>query len=102
MKPQLLVGATLDASIEQLNLGSSDLWRLNDDGKLEKHFEFDDFNAAWAFMTRVALFAERSDHHPEWKNVYNRVSVELRTHDVGGISSKDLDLARFMNGCLNA
>lgn len=102
MKIELLLDATLAKGLQQLNLQSSDPWCLNDNGKLEKHFKFDDFNAAWAFMTRVALFAERIDHHPEWQNVYNRVRVELTTHDVGGISGKDLELAAFMDSCLKA
>ena len=61
-----------------------------------RSFEFADFNAAWGFMSRVALLAEKADHHPEWFNVYNRVDITLSTHDVGdngGLSQRDLDLA---------
>ncbi|HCK84136.1 MAG TPA: 4a-hydroxytetrahydrobiopterin dehydratase [Hyphomonadaceae bacterium] len=64
---------------------------------IAKEFRFADFNAAFAFMTRVALHAEKHDHHPEWFNVYNRVEVTLATHDAGGVTQKDLALARFMD-----
>lgn len=61
---------------------------------MTREFVFRDFNAAFAFMTQVALAAEKRDHHPEWFNVYNKVRVTLTTHDAGGITQKDLDLAR--------
>ena len=61
---------------------------------ISRQLEFADFGAAWAFMSRVALLAERLNHHPEWSNVYNRVSITLTTHDVGGLSALDLELAR--------
>ncbi len=63
-------------------------------GKLRKTYEFKDFGEAFAFMTRVALEAEKMNHHPEWFNVYNKVVIELVTHDVGGISNYDFKLAR--------
>ncbi|MEM8587029.1 MAG: 4a-hydroxytetrahydrobiopterin dehydratase [Pseudomonadota bacterium] len=63
-----------------------------------KTFQFKDFNAAFGFMARAALMAEKMDHHPEWFNVYNRVEVTLTTHDAGGVSQKDIDLAAFMDG----
>ena len=64
---------------------------------IAKSFKFKDFNAAWAWMTRVALAAEKADHHPEWSNVYNKVEVVLTTHDAGGVTDKDVALARFMD-----
>ena len=63
---------------------------------MEKSYRFKNFNEAFAFMTRVALMAEKMDHHPEWFNVYNRVDVTLTTHDADGLSEKDFKLARFM------
>jgi 4a-hydroxytetrahydrobiopterin dehydratase len=62
---------------------------------ITREFVFKDFNRAFAFMTQVALAAEKADHHPEWSNVYNKVRVTLSTHDAGGVTQKDLDLARF-------
>lgn len=62
-----------------------------------KEFLFANFNEAFGFMTRVALLADKKDHHPEWFNVYNKVQVTMSTHDCGGISKKDINLAQFMN-----
>ena len=62
-----------------------------------KTFEFKNFNEAFGFMTRVAMKAERMDHHPEWFNVYKKVVVTLATHDAGGISELDIELAKFMD-----
>ena len=65
---------------------------------ISKSFRFKDFNAAFGFMTCVALEAEKRDHHPEWFNVYNRVEVVLTTHDADGVSALDVALAQFMDG----
>ncbi len=73
-------------------------WAKADDrDALTRTFRFKTFNAAFGFMSRVALAAERMNHHPEWCNVYNTVRVILTTHDAGGITQKDIDLARKMN-----
>jgi 4a-hydroxytetrahydrobiopterin dehydratase len=64
---------------------------------LVKTFTFKDFNEAFGFMSRVALVAEKRDHHPEWKNVYKTVEVVLATHDAGGVTKLDIDLAKAMN-----
>jgi 4a-hydroxytetrahydrobiopterin dehydratase len=64
---------------------------------IAREFRFKDFNAAFAFMTRVALLAEKMNHHPEWFNVYNKVDVTLATHDAGGVTQNDIDMAKAMN-----
>jgi 4a-hydroxytetrahydrobiopterin dehydratase len=71
-------------------------WTVRD-GKLHREFQFADFVHAFGFMARVALVAERMNHHPEWFNVWNKVRVDLATHDAGGISAKDFELAAEMN-----
>ena len=73
-------------------------WSQADDGKsISKTFKFKTFRDAMAWMTRIAFEAEAADHHPEWTNVYNRVEVLLTTHDAGGLTDKDLNLARKMD-----
>jgi 4a-hydroxytetrahydrobiopterin dehydratase len=73
-------------------------WILVDDAcKIRRQLEFKDFNQAFGFMTRIALYADKHDHHPNWSNVYNRVEIELWTHDVGGLSEKDVSLAEFID-----
>jgi 4a-hydroxytetrahydrobiopterin dehydratase len=64
---------------------------------IARKFTFKDFNEAFGFMSRVALVAEKNDHHPEWRNVYRTVDVLLSTHDAGGITARDIDLAKAMN-----
>jgi 4a-hydroxytetrahydrobiopterin dehydratase len=64
---------------------------------IARKFQFKDFNQAFAFMTRVALLAEKTDHHPEWFNVYNKVEVTLSTHDAGGVTDKDIAMAKAMD-----
>ena len=71
-------------------------WRIKND-KLHKEFKFDNFNQAFGFMTRAAMEMEKMNHHPEWFNVYNRITVELTTHDAGGITKNDVNLARILN-----
>ena len=71
-------------------------WKLVD-GKLHRELVFSDFNAAFGFMTRVALIAEAMGHHPEWRNVWNRVVIDLTTHDTGGLSNLDQQLAQRIN-----
>ena len=84
-----------DSQLEEA-LHSLEGWGLQD-GKLHREYRFGDFSRAFAFMTRCALAAEQLDHHPEWFNVYNRVVVDLQTHDAGGITQLDLELARRMD-----
>ena len=79
-------------------LGQLDGWQLEDGGlAMTKGFVFADFSAAFGFMTRVALAAEKMDHHPEWSNVYNRVEMLLTTHDAGGLTDRDFELAKIIN-----
>ena len=78
-----------------------DGWEKTSDGRdaFVKIFKFSDFKQAFSFMTCVALKAEQNNHHPEWENVYNKVKITLTTHDVGGISQLDYDLAVFADSC---
>ena len=77
-------------------LAKLDGWEM-EHGAIKKTFKFKDFNAAFSFMTRVALLAEKMDHHPEWFNVYNRVDVKLNTHDAGGLTALDFKMAGKMD-----
>lgn len=72
-------------------------WKQSEDGRLVKEYSFADFNEAFGFMARAALIAEKMDHHPEWFNVYNRVDVTLSTHDAGGLTELDVELAAAMD-----
>ena len=74
-------------------------WSLKNE-KLYKEFQFNDFNQAFGFMTRAAMEIEKMNHHPEWFNVYNRITVELTTHDAGGITDNDVNLARILNSLI--
>ncbi len=71
-------------------------WK-NDGKALSREFTFKDFKAAFAFMTEIAAEADRADHHPDWSNVYNKVSIKLSTHDAGGLTDKDVNLANFID-----
>lgn len=86
-----------DAEREDL-LRAHPEWSLARDGEaIERSFKFADFNEAFGFMARVALLAEKADHHPEWSNVYNRVEIALTTHDAGGLSRRDADMAKAID-----
>ncbi len=76
-------------------------WTLREDGKaIVRTFRFADFNEAFGFMTRVAIYADKADHHPEWFNVYNRVEITLTTHDADGLSARDAAMVRAIEGYL--
>lgn len=88
--PDLLTNDALAEVLAEL-----DSWSLVEDGTaIEAEFSFKGFNAAFGFMTRVALAAERQNHHPEWSNVYNRVTIRWTTHSEGGVTELDVKLAR--------
>ena len=87
-----------ESSIEE-KLKNLPGWSVKND-KLYKQFQFNDFNQAFGFMTRAAMEIEKMNHHPEWFNVYNRITVELTTHDAGGITNNDVNLARILNSLL--
>ncbi|MGH8809128.1 MAG: 4a-hydroxytetrahydrobiopterin dehydratase [Noviherbaspirillum sp.] len=79
-------------------------WQIEDDGKaIRKKFSFADFQTAWKFMNEIAVKAEQMNHHPEWSNVYGRVDIRLTTHDAGGLTMLDMEMARFVEqACKNA
>lgn len=89
----------LSAESRQAALAKLPAWRY-DAGRdaIIRAFTFANFNEAFAFMTRVALAAEKMDHHPDWSNVYNRVEIALSTHDAGGVSQRDITLATLIDG----
>ena len=89
----------LDGEAVKVALASLEGWSLEEGGAaIHKRFVFADFSAAFGFMARAALAAERLDHHPEWTNVWNRVEVRLTTHDAHGLTARDFELARAMDG----
>lgn len=76
-------------------------WTLRADGSaIDREFKFKNFSEAWAFMSRVALIAEKHNHHPEWSNVWNRVAITLTTHDAGGVSDRDVKMAKAIDELL--
>ena len=96
MSPPAKIGAA--AALPQLSGWAAAAGR----DAIVKTFRFADFNAAFGFMTRVALMADKLDHHPEWSNVYNRVEVLLATHDADGVTALDVTLAKFMDAAANS
>ncbi|MEX0269392.1 4a-hydroxytetrahydrobiopterin dehydratase [Leptolyngbyaceae cyanobacterium UHCC 1019] len=100
-KPTFQNIATMNASVLSPNqldaaLGQLDNWSVQN-GKLHRQYQFPSFVEAFGFMSSLALVAESMGHHPEWFNVYNRVTIDLTTHDAGGITQKDVDLAKKAN-----
>ena len=91
MRYKKLSGSKLDDIVKNLHG-----WELKD-GKLQKSFKFSNFVEAFGFMTKIALEAEKINHHPEWSNVYNTVAVKLSTHDAGGITDYDITLAKIID-----
>jgi 4a-hydroxytetrahydrobiopterin dehydratase len=92
---EVLTGTALVAALAPLEATG---WELDGDGRgIAKTFKFKDFSAAFGWMARVALAAEKADHHPEWKNVYRTVDVVLSTHSAGGITALDIELAAAMD-----
>ncbi len=91
----------LEGAARQQALSSLNGWaEVEGRDAIRKSLRFADFNEAFGFMTRVALMAEKMDHHPDWFNVYNRVEVTLSTHDAGGVTERDIRLARFVDEIL--
>ena len=95
--PELLNSAQRQDALENLTG-----WREANAGKeIRKVFKFRDFKQAFGFMSQAALKAEQMDHHPEWSNVYNKVDVTLSTHDAGGVTELDIQLAAFMDNVVS-
>lgn len=94
--PTKLSSAEIHVNLEQLNADTTHKWVINNE-KLHKEFIFENFVNAFGFMTRVAIYAEKANHHPEWFNVYKQVTVDLTTHEAHGITHKDFALARTMD-----
>ena len=88
-----LAGAARHAALGKLHGWSE----VDDRDAIRKVYHFSDFSEAWGFLSRVALIAEKMDHHPEWSNVYNKVEVTLTTHSAGGVTEKDINLAKAMD-----
>lgn len=87
-----LTQSEIETALHALNTGADTVWSIKAE-TLHRAFKFADFVDAFGFMTQVAMLAERANHHPEWSNVYNNVVINLTTHDAGGISKRDFELA---------
>lgn len=85
-----------EARLDELNSQTDAPWIIKD-GMLNKKFVFSNFVDAFGFMVKVAIHAEKANHHPEWFNVYNKVEINLTTHEAGGLSSRDFELARIID-----
>lgn len=95
---RLTMAAKLAAAEREAFLSGNPQWRpVEGRDAVTRSFQFSDFNEAFGFMTRVALAAEKADHHPEWFNVYNKVEITLSTHDANGLSERDVALAGFID-----
>jgi 4a-hydroxytetrahydrobiopterin dehydratase len=93
-KEKVMTVQRLDDTQRQQALADIPSWEYDEKaGGIRRGFKFADFAAAFGFMTHVAILAEKADHHPEWSNVYNSVNILLTTHDAGGLSQRDIDLA---------
>jgi 4a-hydroxytetrahydrobiopterin dehydratase len=91
-----------DSARRDAFLSENNAWQLaGDRDAITRQFQFADFSEAFAFMTRVALVAEKMDHHPEWSNTYNRVVVTLSTHDAGGVTARDIEMAKAIGRLAN-
>ncbi|MEO0901551.1 MAG: 4a-hydroxytetrahydrobiopterin dehydratase [Bacteroidota bacterium] len=92
---QKLTPSQIEEQLKSLNGWS------HENGSISKTFQFSDFKEAFAVMTRIAFEAEKANHHPEWANVYNRLTINLNTHDAGGITQYDFDLAKTIESLIN-
>ena len=91
------MGLTKLTEIEiQVSLKELNGWDIQN-GKLHKEMKFTDFDSVWEFMTRAVTKIQKMNHHPEWFNVYNKLVIDLMTHDVGGISQNDINLAKYLD-----
>jgi 4a-hydroxytetrahydrobiopterin dehydratase len=98
---QAMAVSKLDDAERALALSNLPLWAYDVEAQgVRRSFSFPDFGTAFGFMSHVAILAEKADHHPEWFNVYNRVDILLTTHDAGGLSQRDIDLAKKIDACV--
>lgn len=88
----ILNQSEIESALNRLNQNANQMWAVRD-GQLHCEFRFADFISAFGFMSKVAMLAEKANHHPDWSNVYNRVIINLVTHEAGGITAKDIELA---------